>query len=281
MDGVAQPYAAVCCTVRCKSKERSVKERNVSTVTSHNQNGISDTGERILPAREGEISIVFSRHRFAYEYVQQFVENKTIIDVGCGTGYGCKILAEKADLVFGIDHDKEAVNYCKSNYAAPNIQYFEMDANSFEFGRQFDIAVSFQVIEHMHNLDKFVEQLKRVVKRDGMVFISTPNVRQPQKDKEDKEANPFHFNEMNYTQFQKLISEKFSSFEILGVAYSSRNRIRNFVIKLPFYRWGKKLKRKSGLKKMAVRALDLTSFKIINSKVEEESADFLAVCHNS
>jgi len=230
-----------------------------------------------LPAREGEISIVFSRHKYAYEYVQQFVENRTVIDVGCGTGYRCRIFAEKSRMVYGIDYDKEAVTYCEKNYVAPNIKYIRMDANSLDLDRQFDIAVAFQVIEHMQNLDKFIEQLKRVVKPNGIIFISTPNVRRPQ---EDKDANPFHFNEMKYTQFQRLISDNFSSYEILGVAYARRNKIRSFVAKLPFYRLGKKLKRKSGLKKIATRALDLTSFKIINSNVEEESADFLAVCHN-
>jgi len=246
-------------------------------MTSYTQVEITDTGERILPTRQGEISVVFSRHRYAYEYVQQFVENRAVIDVGCGTGYGCEILAQKAKWVYGIDYDNEAITYCKKNYAAPNITFVEMDANSLDFAKKFDIAVTFQVIEHMPNLSKFVQQLKRVVKRNGMIFISTPNVKQPQK---DKRANPFHFNEMNYTEFRKLISDNFSSFEILGVAYARRNKIRSFVAKLPFYRLGKKLKRKSGLKKIATRALDLTSFKIINLNVEEESADFLAVCHN-
>ncbi|HHS13285.1 MAG TPA: class I SAM-dependent methyltransferase [bacterium] len=246
-------------------------------MTSYTKIEITDTGERILPTREGEISVVFSRHRYAYEYVQQFVKDKIVIDAGCGTGYGCDILAKKAQSVYGVDYDSQAIAYCKKNYAAPNITFVEMDANSLDLAQRFDIAVTFQVIEHMPNLSKFVQQLKQLVKRNGMIFISTPNVKQPQK---DERANPFHFNEMNYTQFLKLISDNFSSFEILGVAYASRNKIRSFVAKLPFYRLGMKLKRKSGLKKIATRALDLTSFKIINLNVEEESADFLAVCYN-
>lgn len=247
-------------------------------MTSDIQIEITDTGERILPTREGEISIVFSRHRYAYEYVQQFVTNKIVIDVGCGTGYGCEILAQKAKRVYGIDYDNEAINYCKKNFATPNIIFIKMDANSLDFAKKFDIAVTFQVIEHMSNLSNFVQQLKRVVKQNGMIFISTPNVKQPQK---DKRANPFHLNEMNHTEFQKLMSDNFSSFEILGVAYARRNRIRSFVGKLPFYRWGKKLKRNSSLKRIATRALDLTSFRIIDSNVEEESADFLAICRNT
>ncbi len=53
-----------------------------------NQPQLKDTGERIIPTEDGELSLVYSRHRFAYEYASTFVENKTVLDVGCGTGYG-------------------------------------------------------------------------------------------------------------------------------------------------------------------------------------------------
>lgn len=238
---------------------------------------IEDSGERILPARHGEISVVFSRHKFAYDYVQQFVGNKTVIDIGCGTGYGCKIFAEKAQFIYGIDYHEEAITYCKKHYPAPNIKYIQMDANAIQFGRQFDLAVSFQVIEHMPNLAIFISQLKQVVKPNGMIFITTPNVKRPNR---GEEQNPFHFNEMNYTKFEKLMGDNFSSFEIFGVAYASPNKMRLVVAKLPFYKWGKRLKRKSGLKKIATRVLGLTNFKVIRANVERESADFLAVCHN-
>jgi 2-polyprenyl-3-methyl-5-hydroxy-6-metoxy-1,4-benzoquinol methylase len=104
---------------------------------------------------------VYSRHKFAYEYVLQFVENKLVIDVGCGTGYGCKILAERAELVYGIDYDAEAITYSREHYNAPNIKYFRMDAACLDLDRQFDIAVSFQVIEHMEDPRRFIQELMR------------------------------------------------------------------------------------------------------------------------
>lgn len=239
---------------------------------------ISDTGERILPTADGEVSFVFSRHKFAYEYVQQFVAGKGVIDVGCGTGYGCKTLAETAQLVCGVDYSAEAIAYCQRHFAGPNITYLQMDAKALAFERQFDAAVTLQVIEHIPNPGDFIEQLKRVVHPGGTIFISTPNVRKPQK---ETDANPFHFSEMNYTRFHQLISDKFSAFEILAVSYATPNRIRSVVAKLPFYKWGRKLARKSLLKKVANRALDLTTFKIIDSNLEKEAADFLAICQNS
>jgi 2-polyprenyl-3-methyl-5-hydroxy-6-metoxy-1,4-benzoquinol methylase len=251
--------------------------KNVRSDTPQKRTEIRDTGERILPTREGEVSLVYSRHRFAYEYVSQFVGNKTVLDVGCGTGYGCAILAEKAESVYGIDRSEEAIAYCRSNYAAPNITFVVADVAAVSLGKKFDIAVTFQVIEHMRDTAAFIELLKRTVKRNGMIVISTPNVVRPAR---EAEANPFHFNEMNYTQLQRLISNHFSKFEMYGIAYARRNRFRSIVGKLPIIRWGKILTRKSTIKKIATRALDLDSFSVITSNVEAEAIDLLAVCYD-
>jgi len=239
---------------------------------------INDTGERILPVENGEISLVFSRHKFAYEYVQQYVENKTVIDVGCGTGYGCKIIANKAKLVYGIDHDKETIAFCQKHFLTPNIKYIKMDANSLNLDRKFDVAVTFQAIEHMPNLEAFIKKLKEIVNLGGFIFISTPNVKL---DKKQKKANPFHLNEMSFDQFHKLLADNFSNFELLGVVYAKPNKLRTLVDKLKIYRWGRILTRKSKLKKIAARAMTLTEFKMINSNVKNEAADLLAVCQNS
>ena len=53
---------------------------------------LDDTGERMIPTAEGETSFVFARHRFAYEQARTFVGGKSVLDIGCGTGYGCRIL---------------------------------------------------------------------------------------------------------------------------------------------------------------------------------------------
>lgn len=236
-----------------------------------------DTGERMIPPSNNEVSFVFARHQFAYQHAQKFVEGKAVIDVGCGTGYGCKILAQKAHHVHGIDYKAEAIAYCRKFYGAPNISYLHMDAASLQFDSMFDVGVSFQVIEHMVDAGGFIERMKRIVKPTGMILISTPNVRTPPG---TDGKNPFHFSEMNYDQLCHLLSAKFSSFEVLGIAYASRNMLRRLLQTLPFYHWGKMLKRKSKIKKLADGVLDLTDFKIINSNVANEAMDLFAVCRN-
>jgi hypothetical protein len=85
---------------------------------------------------------------------------------------------------------------------------------------------------------------------------------------------------MNYTQFRELLGRNFSSFEIVGIDYASSNKLRSFLARTPIYRWGGLLKRSSGLKKMTGRALGLDNFRIINSNIEKEAGDLLAVCRN-
>ncbi|MBN1349409.1 class I SAM-dependent methyltransferase, partial [candidate division KSB1 bacterium] len=113
---------------------------------------LKDDGERIIPTKPGEISFVYARHKFAYQYAQNFVENKTVLDVGCGTGYGSKILSEKATYVHGIDYDSDAINYCKQHYSGSNIEFYQADATKFAGERKFDVAVCFQAIEHFEDI---------------------------------------------------------------------------------------------------------------------------------
>lgn len=239
---------------------------------------LDDTGERMIPPREGEISVVFSRHKFVYQYVKQYVVGKDVLDIGCGTGYGCKILAEDANYVLGIDYSEKAIEYCKTHFDAPNIDFQRNDATELALEKKFDIAVSFQVIEHMRDVEDFIDRMKQSVKVNGLIFITTPNAKKEDFDNH-KAENPFHFNEMNYGQFERLLSSKFQTYRILGIGNSSKNRLRSLIQKIPFYqKIGLLLKRGSKIKKVANKAMDLTHFRVVEERVGEESADLFAIC---
>jgi SAM-dependent methyltransferase len=241
------------------------------------QSTLADTGERIIPPSEEEVSFVFARHRFAYQYAAGFVKDCMVVDIGCGTGYGCRMLAEHARFVCGIDYEYHALSYSQRNFGAPNVHYVQMNAIRLGLRRGFDVAVCFQVIEHLSDVDGFLSQLKRIVKPDGRILISTPNV---PKDRQARPTSPFHESEMDSDQFGDLIGRNFSDFDILGVVYERRNTLRTAIQKLPFYRWGLLLKRTSGIKKLANRVMDLTSFRVTDKDLER-SMDLLAVCRNT
>jgi 2-polyprenyl-3-methyl-5-hydroxy-6-metoxy-1,4-benzoquinol methylase len=242
---------------------------------SHLTTNLRDTGERMIPTAEGELSFVFERHKIAYTYASNFVQDRIVLDVGCGTGYGCKMLSQWAKMVCGIDHSEEAVLYSQKFYSGENIFYGQMNAAALGFNKQiFDVVVSFQVIEHLPDPDMFLSELKRVIKTGGLIIISTPNVRKQKFD------NPFHLNEMDLNRFVSLLQMHFTKFKILGTQYAKKNRLRKFAQSLPFYRLGVVFKRRSFVKKFADRALDLTGFTIAEENCRD-ALDLIAFCYDS
>jgi len=236
-----------------------------------------DTGERMIPTKENEVSVVFSRHLFTYKYASKYVLDKVVLDIGCGTGYGCHLLAHKAKHVTGLDYDASAIAYCKTNYLASNIEFTHADASSLPPTNMFDIVISFQVIEHIADIDNFMIQVKKRVKPGGIILITTPNSRVGTTDISE---NPFHVNEMSYAEFYAFIGKHFHKFNIYGIGFASKNRLREFLLMSPFYNLGKLLKRESTIKKFATQVTSMTEFAVIENNVHEEAIDLFAVCTN-
>src|SRR5438552_8798835 len=86
--------------------------------------------ERIDPERarwylRGVIAEHIGRYRFAAEAVR----GKRVLDVACGSGYGCAILAETAAEVVGVDISAEAVAHAAARYASlKNVRFACGDA---------------------------------------------------------------------------------------------------------------------------------------------------------
>lgn len=122
----------------------------------------------------------FLNHCKFYKFVAQFVKDKRVADVGCGSGYGCKILKENgAALVCGSDISKHSIRFAKSRYSdfveftvqgITNMKKYHDDS--------FDISVSNEVLEHVKEYgmeEKAISELKRITRSGGLLIIGTPN----------------------------------------------------------------------------------------------------------
>src|SRR5687768_955101 len=108
---------------------------------SHAPTDLADTGERMIPTRAGEVSVVFEGHLVAYRFAADFADGKDVLDAGCGTGYGVAILAERARHVLGVDREPGAVAYARAQYALPNTEYRELDLDELAtLDGPFDVA---------------------------------------------------------------------------------------------------------------------------------------------
>ncbi len=163
--------------------------------------------ERMIPEYH-KPSFIYGEHIVRYTSAKQLVKDKVVLDIASGSGYGAVILAEKAKKVIGVDVSKESIQYSKENYSAKNIEYvlgngtkIPLDDNSV------DAVVSFETIEHIADYKKFLDEIRRVLKADGLCIISTPN------DLEFSEGNHFHLHQFKYEELHSLLNKYFKYVE--------------------------------------------------------------------
>jgi len=117
------------------------------------------------------------RYRFAVACLNN-MQALSILDAACGTGYGSDILKSlRPKYVQGIDICPQTVEYANKKYGNNNCVFKVADitnADHFE-AEAFDAAVSFETIEHVEQPVRFLENIRKTLKRNGTLIISTPN----------------------------------------------------------------------------------------------------------
>lgn len=100
-----------------------------------------------------------------------------VLDLGCSDGNFTKMIKEKVKprVVYGIDMNDGNLVEAKGL----GVIGYKGDLND-NFPamrvREFDVVIASQIIEHLHNTDRFVRETYRALKPDGYAVISTPNI---------------------------------------------------------------------------------------------------------
>ena len=172
-------------------------------------------------------------HIKRYELAKQYTFGKTVLDAGCADGFGTAMLAENAAKVVGVDNDPTLVAVAKKRCASVgNIEFVTGDVRKLPFAdNTFDVAVSFEIIEHFIQQEIFLGELNRVVKDGGIVIISTPNhtanekigVYQPHHEGHG------HPRELTFDQFFYLMSQHFDHPEFFGQFFYNEPSLRDMV----------------------------------------------------
>src|SRR5262245_7284798 len=162
------------------------------------------TGERMVP--EGADNLTFWDHVHRYQFAARFVENKRVLDIACGEGYGTRALASAgAARVIGMDISEEACMHARRKYGvdccagiAENIPLAD---------KSIDLIVSFETIEHLEGPTAFLDECVRVLAPGGALIISTPN---KEVNSEAGHYNQFHTFEVNEEEFKAMLRPRFS-----------------------------------------------------------------------
>ena len=158
-------------------------------------------------------------HLASYNFAVKYVKNKSVLDYGCGTGYGTFKLAEQATYVIGIDISLEAINYAKLNYSSNNINF--ITNSNFErknFIEKFDVITSFQVIEHVKNEENYLKSIYNLLKPGGIFLLTTPNKKNRLFPFIQKPWNIYHLKEYNATDLKSILQQHYQSVKILNIS---------------------------------------------------------------
>lgn len=170
------------------------------------------TGERFIPGMQGAI-VDEHLHRYALAYT--IASGKIVLDVASGEGYGSYLLSYVAESVIGVDISHEAIHHSSNSYQKPNLRYLQGDCCRLPLAdNSIDLVVSFETIEHHDQHEKMLQEIKRVLRPDGLLLISSPN--KPEYNKTLNDSNPFHIKELDYKQFTDLLDAHFSHRVIYG-----------------------------------------------------------------
>ena len=187
---------------------------------------IWNEGERLIPGvTHNQAEVV--RHKSSYLFFRKIIEFDLriegkkrspiqIADLGCGVGYGCRILSKiRGAHILGVDISPETLSYAQNHYAAANITYQLVNLADFiPRMPQFDYVVSRGVFEHIPNgLD-----LAFSTKWQYRLLFDIPY-------NESKERNPHHvlceIHEENLSRFPE--TELFFQ-DLYGIIYDSHGK---------------------------------------------------------
>lgn len=169
---------------------------------------INGNQERWLPGYSAPDTNIAHLNR--YHWVSDYVTNKKVLDLACGTGFGSLYLTNegKATHVIAGDCNEKAIEYCEAKHnKQPNLTFKRIDAENFTLSEKMDVIVSFETIEHLKNPKLFLQNCSKYLNENGIFFVSTPVSMLPI---DTKPVNKHHLIEWNITEFAKIMQSFFT-----------------------------------------------------------------------
>jgi len=145
------------------------------------------------------------------------LSGKRILDVGCASGYLAKELKQSDNFVAGIDISDRFAEQLRIDLDSFHSMNIERDEWPQEFmENKFDLVISAEIIEHMFDPWGFLSRIKKIMKVDGKMIITTPNfllwnnrVRMllGQYGEKEKLFDRSHINLLSYNGLKKILKD--------------------------------------------------------------------------
>ena len=114
---------------------------------------------------------------FNIKHSNKPLKNINLLDIGCGGGLLSEPMCRLGANVTGIDASEKNINVAKF-HAKKNklkIDYKISSPEKLKTLKKFDVILNMEIVEHVENIDIFIEQSSKLLKKNGVMFIATLN----------------------------------------------------------------------------------------------------------
>ncbi|KAA9011329.1 glycosyltransferase [Sphingobium limneticum] len=139
--------------------------------------------------------------------ILQYLDGKRVLNIGREIGYSTSLFSENSSHVTALDSERSAISKSKSLYGKNNNDFIYGDFYSMPFGKgDFDIAICMDEFIHIDDKKFFVQEVRRVIREDGIFLVSIPKNSPGQPD-----------NAMDVAEFQRFLERHFDHVQLIGV----------------------------------------------------------------
>lgn len=170
------------------------------------------TGERYIPSIAGQIKY---EHLHRYALAVSFARDRSVLDIACGEGYGAAMLAQVAKSAVGVDIDPVTIKHARQSYYYQNLKFLQGSCAAIPLpDKSIEVVTSFETLEHHDQHEEMMLEIRRVLKPDGVLIISSPN-RFTYSD-EANFVNEYHVKELYYDELLELLGRHFQHIRCYG-----------------------------------------------------------------
>jgi len=119
-------------------------------------------------------------YAFAFRLLNRYLSQRqglNVLEIGTGSGFFLDFAKENFpnSRFSGVEYDERLLAETASR--APHASLIQGNAENFDHGKgQYDLIVSFQVIEHLYNPGAMLENVRAHLKPGGIFLVTTPNL---------------------------------------------------------------------------------------------------------
>lgn len=223
-----------------------------------------------IKASREQLARLYQRYHFALPFCRE----KEVLEVACGAGQGLGYIAKAAKKVVGGDIDENNLRFAREHYQGrDNIELHLLDAHKLPFAdKSFDVVILYEAIYYLAHPEIFLDQCRRITKKDGILIICTVN-----RDWPDFNPSPYSTRYFSAPELYQLLKERFSNVQLYGAFETATDSITDKITSMvkrtaiALHLMPKTMKGKEIFKRMFFGKLAP-----LPAEIEEGMADYMA-----